>query len=48
VEPGELRAWVGTSGDDGGTTTSVELTGEVHAVTPDDERWTTTQQTAST
>jgi beta-glucosidase len=48
VEPGELRVWVGTSGDDLGAPTSVELTGEVHAVTPDDERWTTTQQTAST
>ncbi|HYH73785.1 MAG TPA: glycoside hydrolase family 3 N-terminal domain-containing protein [Nocardioides sp.] len=48
VEPGELRVWVGTSGDDLGAPTSVELTGEVHAVTADDERWTTTQQTAST
>jgi len=37
VEPGELRVWVGTSGDDPGTTTPVDLTGEVHAVTPGDE-----------
>ena len=48
VEPGELRVWVGTSGDDPGTTTPVDLTGEVHAVTPGDERWTTTRETRTT
>jgi beta-glucosidase len=48
VEPGELRVWVGTSEDDAGTATSVGLTGEVHAVTRDHERWTTTVQTPST
>ena len=48
VEPGELRVWVGASVDDLRTATSVDLAGEVHAVTPRDERWTTTEETRTT
>ena len=43
VEPGELQVWAGTCVDDRTTATSVALTGEVHAVTPRDGRWTMTQ-----
>ena len=47
VEPGELRVWVGASVDDLRTATSVDLVGEVHAVTPRDERWVMTEATRS-
>ncbi|MFL6167136.1 MAG: glycoside hydrolase family 3 N-terminal domain-containing protein [Ornithinibacter sp.] len=40
VEPGELQVWAGGCVDDRAGTTSVTLTGEVHVVTPRDERWT--------
>ena len=43
VEPGELEVWVGAGVDDRTAETSVSLSGEVHAVTPRDERWTTTR-----
>jgi beta-glucosidase-like glycosyl hydrolase len=45
VEPGELRVWAGSSVDDRATTASVDLTGQVHPVTPRDDRWTTTHET---
>ena len=48
VEPGELHVWVGASVNDLRTTTSVDLAGEVHAVTSRDERWTTTDETRTT
>ena len=48
VEPGELRVWVGASVDDLRTATSVALAGEVHAVTPRDERLTTTEESRTT
>ena len=47
VEPGMLRLWVGASVEDRSTLSTVELTGEVHAVTARDERWTLTQETRS-
>ena len=40
VEPGELQVWAGACVDDRAGATSVRLTGEVHVVTPRDERWT--------
>jgi len=46
VEPGELRVWAGACVDDRMGGTSVELTGEVHVVTPRDDRWTLTRNGA--
>ncbi len=40
VEPGELQVWAGACVDDRAGATSVRLTGDVHVVTPRDERWT--------
>ena len=43
VEPGELRVWVGASVADHATEVAVSLTGGVHAVTLQDERWVMTE-----
>ncbi|KMM44983.1 MAG: glycoside hydrolase family 3 C-terminal domain-containing protein [Cellulomonas sp.] len=45
VEPGELELWVGTCADRAAST-SVRLVGPVHAI-GDDDRWTSTEVTAS-
>jgi len=43
VEPGELSVWVGSSVADHATEVAVSLTGGVHAVTLQDERWVMTE-----
>jgi beta-glucosidase len=44
VEPGELQVWAGARVDDRADAVSVELSGDVHDVTPADERWTATRE----
>ncbi len=44
VEPGALQVWAGASVDDRADVVSVELSGDVHGVTPAHERWTTTRE----
>ena len=48
VEPGELRVWVGASVADHATEVAVDLTGGVHSVTPQDERWVMAEATELT
>ncbi|MFD3443346.1 glycoside hydrolase family 3 N-terminal domain-containing protein [Microbacteriaceae bacterium 4G12] len=43
VEPGEVELWVGASCAEKETTASVTITGPVHAVTNDDERYVLTE-----
>ena len=47
VEPGELRVWVGASVADHATEATVILTGGVHPVTLQDERWVVTEATGA-
>ncbi len=44
VEPGELQVWAGACVDDRADVVSVELSGDVHGVTPADGRLTTTRE----
>jgi len=44
VEPGELQVWAGACVDDHADVVSVQLSGDVHDVTPADGRWTTTRE----
>jgi hypothetical protein len=44
VEPGELHLWVGASVADHETRASVVLTGAVHLVTPQHQRWVVTEE----
>ncbi len=44
VEPGELHLWVGASVADHETQASVVLTGAVHIVTPQHQRWVVTEE----
>ena len=39
VEPGMAEVWVGASCDERETSATLEVTGAVHRVTPQDERW---------